>query len=111
MQSGNRKRPNVLDQLLMKALAVGAEAIELEYVSEGLEVSFISGNVGLGEVISDAQAADEIMDEIWKQGKLGRKQHGTIQWTNGGKQYVIRVEEREHFGESAYRLAFRKPRK
>lgn len=100
-----------LQSIIETAITEGAEAIELEYVSAGLEVTYVSGNLGIGEVIADRASVKRIMGELIAQAQLEHKSRGMLKWAYGGRSYHIRVEEYESFGESAFRLILKKPKR
>jgi hypothetical protein len=99
-----------LQQMLEEAVSAGADSIELEYVAEGLEVMYVLGSTGSGDVIDDRVLASGIIRLIADRAKLARRSRGVMNWTLFGKQYNITVEEYDSFGESAFRLMFGKPR-
>jgi len=82
----------------------------LEYVAEGLEVMYVFGSTGSGDVVDDRVLASGIIRLIVDRAKLARRSRGVMNWTLFGKQYNITVEEYDSFGESAFRLIFGKPR-
>ncbi len=93
-----------LQQILQEAVNGGADSIELEYVEDGLEVSYLFGGTGLGAVLSDRVLASEIIELIVDRAKLEYKSRGVMSWLLFGKQHYITVEEYDSFGESAFRL-------
>ena len=112
MPSNNKKAVGItLWSLLEMAIERGADSIELEYVPEGLEVSYMSGNFGFGEVIADRGAIRRIIGELVAQAKLEHKGRGTFKWIREQKEYEVRAEEYESFGESAFRLVLKKSRR
>ena len=101
----------VLQSILQEAIDDGADSIELERVAEGLEVTFMFGNSGIGSVVADRALEGAIIGLIVERAKLHNKPRGVMDWTHRGKSYKIRVVEYESFGESAFRLLLRKPRR
>ena len=99
-----------LQQMLEEAVSAGANSIELEYVAEGLEVMYMLGSTGIGDVIDDRVLASGIIRLIIDRAKLARRSRGVMNWTLLGKQYNITVDEFDSFGESAFRLTLGKPR-
>jgi len=99
-----------LQQMLEEAVGAGADSIELKYVAEGLEVMYVLGSTGSGDVIGDRVLASGIIRLIIDRAKLARRSRGVMNWTLLGKQYNITVEEYDSFGESAFRLTLGKPR-
>lgn len=95
--------------LLEEARHQGAERVELEYVPEGLEVMYVRGNIGMGEVISNRTAASEIINELIERAHLEHRSRGKFTWQYGGKSQPIHVTTYDSFGETAYRLVLKKP--
>jgi hypothetical protein len=112
MLSGNKKATSqTLHSLLETAVRRGTETIELEYVNEGLEVTYMSGSFGTGEVIDDRKSIETIIDELVTQAKLEDKSRGKFKWIYNEREYEVRAEEYESFGESAFRLIVRKSKR
>jgi hypothetical protein len=99
-----------LQQILEQAVDGGADSIQLEYVEDGLEVCYMFGSTGIGDVLSDHTLASEIIGLIVDRAKLGDKSRGVMTWTLFGKRHSIVVEEYDSFGESAFRLKLGNPR-
>lgn len=100
-----------LQQILEEAVNSRADTIEFEYVAEGLEVSMMFGGRGIGYVLDDRELAGEIIGLIIDRARLANKSRGVMTWTLLGKPCTITVEEYDCFGESAFQLKFRKPRR
>lgn len=100
-----------LQSLIETAIREGANAIELEYVEEGLEVTYVSGNIGMGEVVDDRASITAIISELILQAKLEHKPRGVFKWVHESRAHEIRVEQFESFGESAFRILLKKPKK
>lgn len=98
----------MLTEILEDAVDSGADSVRLEYVSEGLEVSYMFGNAGLGSVITDPEVEREIIRYIVENARLEKRPRGRMQMDLLGKQYTIMVEEFDHFGESAFKLSLKK---
>ena len=109
MLSGDKKvTGQTLHSIIKTAVRQGAETIELEYVTEGLEVTYMSGSYGIGEVIDNRKSIKTIIDELVTQAKLEYKTRGTFKWIYDEREYEVRAEEYESFGESAFRLILKK---
>ncbi len=94
--------PDTLDEILETAHEVNASQVSLEYDSSGaLEVLYLSGSVGLGVAVTDRVVQERIVSELVK-----RRNRGVIRAQLGGKDVVIKVATRDHFGERAYDLRF-----
>src|SRR2546425_13331169 len=100
-----------LSLLFTEAIDQDADCINLEWVREGLEVTYIFGNTGLGKVIEDRRLAGSILKSLIKQAKLERKSRGVIEWVHRGKTHKIHVSEYESFGETCFRVVFKKSRR
>ena len=112
MVSNDKKAAGItLWSLLETAIEGGADSIELEYVTGGLEVFYMRGDIGIGEVIADRGAIKRIIGELVAQAKLEHKERGTFKWIHEQKEYEVRAEEYESFGESAFRLVLKKSRR
>ncbi len=95
-----------LTEILESAADSGADGIDLEWVPEGLECCYISGNTGVGSIITDAVVAENIIDAIVTRARLRNKSSGTMSLRIAGQDREIQVEEWDSFGESAFRLRF-----
>ena len=98
-----------LQTLLAKAIRLGADEIELEYFSEGLQVVYVHGQTGAGDVIASHEATRAIIDDLFERAKHERKDRGGFKWAYAGVEHMIRVQTYDSFGESAFRLTFKKP--
>ncbi|HET8773019.1 MAG TPA: hypothetical protein VFP80_04480 [Thermoanaerobaculia bacterium] len=95
--------PGTLDEILETAFEVNATMVSLEYDSSGaLEVMYSSGSVGFGVAVTDRAAKERIVSELLK-----RRQRGVIRAQRDGKDVVIKVTMRDHFGDWAYDLRFK----
>jgi hypothetical protein len=93
-----------LKEILEDAVEAGADSVTLEYVSEGIEVCYMFGNMGLGAVLIDQEFESEVVGYIVEKAKLDRRSQGKLQMNLKGKQYSILVKEYDHFGESAFEI-------
>jgi hypothetical protein len=110
--SASRKVPDwTLRSLIETAINCEADEIELEYVPEGFEVTYFRGDTGVGEVINDPESSEAILSELIERAKLKNKSRGTFKWNYAGTEHEIRVKEYESFGESAFRLYLKKPKR
>jgi hypothetical protein len=97
-----------LERIIETAIKSETESVTLEYVDEGIEVCFICGNTGIGNVIDDPVMGKGIIRLIVDMAKLENKSKGMMVWTHSGKQYKITVEVYQNFGESAFKLMLNK---
>lgn len=94
--------PDTLDEIIQTAFEVNATEVSLEYDSSGaLEVMYSSGSVGFGVAVTDRAAKERILSELVK-----RRKRGAIRAQLDGKDVVIKVTTRDHFGDRAYDLRF-----
>jgi hypothetical protein len=93
-----------------RALTGGAEAVLLEWVPEGLEVTWMVGNTGLGTVVSSKEG-NRITRFIVRAAGLERRERGVLAVEVAGQSREVSVESYEHFGEWAYRLSLVRARK
>ena len=100
-----------LQSILEEAINAGADSVEMEYVTEGLEVTYMFGNRGHGSVLKDKTLESGIIGLIIERAKLQDKSRGVMEWAMGDKAYRIKVEEYESFGESAFRLILEKSKR
>jgi hypothetical protein len=100
-----------LESILAEAVDSGADSIGLEYVDEGLEVTYMFGDSGFGNVVIDRMLEGKVIDLIVERAKLENKSRGVIDWTHRGKLHRITVVEYESFGEVAFKLLLRKRRR
>jgi len=99
-----------LQALIEAAILKGADTVDLEYVREGLEVTYMSGNIGLGEIVHDRESIETIIGELVTRAKLENKSRGVFKQIHAGREYEVRAEQYESFGESAFRLVLKKPK-
>ena len=89
------------------AVHEGADSITIEY-DDGLEVCNWIGNTGIADVFVDRDFDKELIGYIIEAAKLENKPKGSIVVELHGIEYTINVEEYNHFGESAFKLTFKK---
>ena len=101
----------VLQKILEDALREGADAVELEYVDEGLEVCRMFGSTGLGNVLMDRELIGGIISAVVERAGLETRSRGKMHIDLFGEQRTVIVEEHESFGESSFRLILGEPRR
>jgi hypothetical protein len=100
-----------LVRVLENALQAGVTSVGLEYKGRELMVFHQAGIVGLGagriaEVLQQA-----VIKELVKGAGLARKRKGKMQVTLGARDFEVLVEKYDSFGESAFNLTIREPKK
>ncbi len=99
----NKELGDVLAEMVSRAIALGADAIEVEYKDRHEEITAMKGNVGvgIGDIPSDSAEAAALRDELWKLRRKVRR----IQVS--GVEYKLKVSVFDSFGETAFRLDIR----
>ena len=98
-----------MQEILDRAIDAGADAVTIEYAKEGgLEVLFVFGHTGVGDILVEQSLEAEVMTLIYEQAGLEEKSCGVLHWEWRGQNLEINVEEYESFGETAYTLTFPK---
>ncbi len=98
-----------MQEILDRAIDAGADAVTIEFAKEGgLEVLFVFGNTGVGDILVEQSLEAEVMTLIYEQAGLEEKSCGVLHWECHGQNLEINVEEHESFGETAYTLTFPK---
>ena len=101
------KIPRSLDEILETALLTKATRVSLEYDSSGdLEVTYFTGISGVGFAITNAADRERVIAEVIERAGLETKEKGTIRTRANDGLRVIRVSQRDHFGELAFDLRF-----
>lgn len=95
--------PGVFREILESAAAAGADRLDLEYVSEGVEVCMMVGGAGIGRILG-REVGGAVIDFIVDAAALRERNRGTLQIRLGGQSHALRVESYEHFGEWAFRV-------
>jgi len=99
----------VLQKILEDALREGADAVELEHVDQGLEVCWMFGSTGLGNVLTDRELSRGIISAVVERAGLDTRPRGKMHIDLLGEQRTVIVEEHESFGESSFRLILGEP--
>jgi hypothetical protein len=98
-----------MQEILDQAIDAGADAVTIEFAKEGgLEVLFVFGNTGVGNIFIQQNLEEDVMTLIYEQSGLEGKSCGVLHWECHGQNLEINVEEYESFGEIAYTLTFLK---
>jgi hypothetical protein len=101
----------LVKEILKEAQQARADQVDLEYVSEGLEVTFMFGNAGIGSVLVDREQYRHIIRFIWDSAKLDDRDRGQFPMELKGCLHTIRVERYDLFGENAFRLRLKRAKK
>ena len=98
----------MLQQILKEPAEPGADTVQLECADEGLEITFMFGHTGVGNILIKPESESEVINSISRQAHLQKSSHGLMGMTLSGEPYAIIVEKYESFGESAFRLRLQK---
>ncbi len=69
---------------------------------------YVRGQTGARDVIASREATRAIIDDRFERAKLERKDRSGFKWAYARVEYTIRAEIYDSFGESAFRLTFKK---
>ena len=98
-----------LVRVFEKAVQAGADSIGLEWEDRDLLVVYLYfGDAGLGVVPIPRDLQKPVCEELVKGAKLTREPRGTMSVTLHGSEYEVVVEEYDNFGESAFKLRWKK---
>lgn len=98
-----------VQEIVDRAVETGADSVSIEFAQEGgLEVIFMFGNTGFGDILVGPDLEAEVMQLIYDRAGLENQAKGVLHWTSRGRGLKILVEEYDSFGETAYTLAFPK---
>jgi len=100
-----------LQRILEDAIEAGADAVELEYVDDGLEICCTFGNMGWGHVLTERGLIGQVIETVVEKANLEKRPRGKMHIDLFGKQQTIIVEEYESFGESVFRLILKESRR
>ncbi|MHC4401746.1 MAG: hypothetical protein ACYTG0_18905 [Planctomycetota bacterium] len=94
-----------LQEIIDRALDSGADSVTVEYAKEGgLEVCFMFGNTGIGDILVDRHLEGEVMSLICERAGLEERTSGVLRCASHGRDLDIEVEEYDSFGETAFTL-------
>jgi hypothetical protein len=96
-----------LIRVLEGAVQAGVDSIGLEYKGRDLMVFHCVGPMGLGATRIDDELRQAVIEELVKRAGLDRKSKGKMQIELLGRDYEVRVEEYDSFGESAFNLTLK----
>jgi hypothetical protein len=110
--------PDITDQafqelvrVLEEAVRAGVNSIGLEYKGRDLMVFHQVGPISLGASRIPQELQQAVIAELVNRAGLSRKSRGKMQVRLLGKDYEAVVEEYDSFGESAYNLTLKEPKK
>jgi hypothetical protein len=83
----------------------------VEYEGREWVVFFRAGNVGLGAGCIARQLQQDVIGELITRAGPFRRDKGRMRVTLLGREYMVDVERYQTFGEWAYNLTLREPRK
>ena len=100
-----------LGDIIAEAVEVNADEVTIEFDKEGgLEVCFLCGSTGIGGVLVPAKLEEEVIGLIVDRAGMRDRPTGVLEWPLGDTKKSIFVEEYDTFGETAFRLLFKRPK-
>jgi hypothetical protein len=96
-----------LSNILSQAFRDKDDAVELQPLPMGLEVSWVAFGSGMGTIVPDRTLAAEILELVINRAGLATATSGEMPWKGRGKHRVIPVEKYERLGATCYRLVLR----
>ncbi len=98
-----------MQEIVDRAIDSAADSVTIEFAKEGgLEIVFMFGNTGVGDILVGRDLEVEVMTLISDRAGLEEKSSGVLHWNSRGQRLEILVEEYDSFGETAYTLTFPK---
>lgn len=93
-------KPSLLEQLSREALALGADALEVEYRNGHEEVVAYMGALGreIARFPSNSAASVALRRDLYD------RRRRPLRLSLNGREYVVRSEVYDNFGEDAYRV-------
>ncbi len=94
-----------LNNILSQAFRDKDDAVELQSIPMGLEVSWVAFGSGVGTVVSDRSLAAEILELVIGRAGLATAAKGELVWKSRGRRTrVIPVEKCQRAGATVFRL-------
>lgn len=100
-----------LVRVLEQAVQAGLTSIGIEWKGRELMVFHQAGSVGLGAARISEDLQQAVIEQLVERAGLARKPKGKMPITLLGREFEVAVEEYDSFGESAFNLTIREPKK
>jgi len=106
----NKKHKGLSEFIKIIKLAIheGADSVTIEYDDQGLEVCNWIDTLGIGEILVDRDAEQNLIEYIIHTANLENKTKGKIVIEIDEIEYTINVEEYINFGECGFKLLIKK---
>jgi hypothetical protein len=106
-----RRAEEYLNNILSQAFRDKDDAVELQPLPMGLEVSWVAFGSGVGTIVSDRSLAGEILELVITGAGLATAAKGELVWKSRGRRTrVIPVEKYERMGATVIRLLLKPAR-
>ncbi|MCL4177673.1 MAG: hypothetical protein KJ072_07975 [Verrucomicrobia bacterium] len=103
-----RRAEEYLNNILSQAFRDKDDAVELQPLPMGLEVSWIAFGSGVGTIVSDRSLAAEILELVITRAGLATAAKGEFLWKSRGRRSrVIPVEKCVRLGATVFRLVLK----
>jgi hypothetical protein len=93
-----------LRNILSQAFRDKDDAVEIQPLAMGLEISWVAYGSGVGTIVPHGKLADAILELITTRAGLATTTHGELPWRRGNKKQLIPVEKFQRAGATCYRL-------
>ena len=99
-----QRAEDYLRNILSQAFRDKDDAVEIQPLSMGLEISWVAYGSGVGTIVPDHKLAAAIIELVTTRAGLSTTGHGELPWRRGNKKQLIPVEKFQRGGAACYRL-------
>jgi len=93
-----------LRNILSQAFRDKDDAVEIQPLSMGLEISWVAYGSGVGTIVPHGKLATAIIELVTTRAGLTTTTRGELPWKRGNKKQLIPVEKFQRGGATCYRL-------
>jgi hypothetical protein len=102
-----QRAEDYLRNILSQAFRDKDDAVEIQPLPMGLEISWVAFGSGIGTIVPDRKLAAAILELVITRAGLATATQGGLPWKRGNKKQVIPVEKYERLGATCYRLVLK----
>jgi hypothetical protein len=102
-----KRAEDYLRNILSQAFRDKDDAVEIQPLSMGLEISWVAFGTGVGTIVPDRKLAAAILELLITRAGLATATQGELPWKRGNKKQMIPVEKYERSGATCYRLVLK----
>jgi hypothetical protein len=99
-----QRAEDYLRNILSQAFRDKDDAVELQPLSMGLEISWVAYGSGVGTIVPDGKLAAAILELVTTRAGLTTTTRGELPWRRGNRKQLIPVEKFQRAGATCYRL-------